>query len=79
MAVVVSAATVDESPVDPPFCLVSFVVLVEAGATLVAQDEPTSVVWGMPGAAAMAGICSALLPLKSVAGYINDYVAKGMP
>ena len=54
-------------------------VLVEAGATLVAQDEPTSVVWGMPGAAAMAGICSALLPLKSVAGYINDYVAKGMP
>lgn len=54
-------------------------VIVDASGTLVAQDEASSVVWGMPGAAATAGLCSALLPLGSVAGYINDYVAKGMP
>ncbi|HKY85910.1 MAG TPA: chemotaxis protein CheB, partial [Pseudorhodoplanes sp.] len=27
----------------------------------------TSVVWGMPGAAAEAGICSAVVPLKDIA------------
>lgn len=45
-------------------------VLVNGGATLIAQDEATSVVWGMPGAAATAGICSAVLPLPEVAPYI---------
>ncbi|HRC26591.1 MAG TPA: chemotaxis response regulator protein-glutamate methylesterase, partial [Alphaproteobacteria bacterium] len=40
--------------------------LVEAGGRLIAQDEATSVVWGMPGAAAMSGICSAVLPLKDI-------------
>lgn len=45
-------------------------VLVQGGATLIAQDEATSVVWGMPGAAATAGICSAVLPLPDVAPYI---------
>jgi two-component system, chemotaxis family, protein-glutamate methylesterase/glutaminase len=53
--------------------------IVSAGGTIIAQDEATSVVWGMPGAAATAGVCTALLPLNKVAGYINDYVAKGMP
>jgi two-component system chemotaxis response regulator CheB len=46
-------------------------VLVEAGSTVVAQDEQTSVVWGMPGAAAHAGVCSAVLPLNEIAGYIK--------
>jgi len=41
--------------------------LVEAGGTLVAQDEATSVVWGMPGAVAQAGLCSAVLPLDDIA------------
>lgn len=54
-------------------------VLADAGATVIAQDEASSVVWGMPGAAATSGICTAVVPLKSVAGYINDFVAKGMP
>ncbi len=53
--------------------------IVNAGGVLVAQDEATSVVWGMPGAAATAGLCTELLPLTKVAGYINDFVAKGMP
>lgn len=45
-------------------------VLVDAGANVIAQDEASSVVWGMPGAAANAGICSALLPIDKVAGEI---------
>lgn len=40
--------------------------LVEAGGTLIAQDEATSVVWGMPGAVASDGICSAVLPLDEI-------------
>jgi len=45
-------------------------VLVDAGANLIAQDEASSVVWGMPGAAANAGICAALLPIDKIAGEI---------
>ncbi len=41
--------------------------IVEAGGTVIAQDEATSVVWGMPGAAAEAGICSHILPLDAIA------------
>ena len=42
-------------------------VRVAAGGSVIAQDEATSVVWGMPGAAANAGICSAILPLNQIA------------
>lgn len=41
--------------------------IVAAGGSVIAQDEATSVVWGMPGAAANAGICSAILPLAQIA------------
>jgi two-component system chemotaxis response regulator CheB len=41
--------------------------IVAAGGAIFAQDEETSVVWGMPGAAAEAGICSAVLPLTDIA------------
>ncbi|MGB3446575.1 MAG: chemotaxis protein CheB, partial [Xanthobacteraceae bacterium] len=41
--------------------------LVAAGGSIVVQDEATSVVWGMPGAAANAGICAAILPLGQIA------------
>lgn len=44
--------------------------VVASGGTVIAQDEATSVVWGMPGAAAMAGVCSAVLPLPEIAPYI---------
>jgi two-component system chemotaxis response regulator CheB len=37
-----------------------------AGGSVIAQDEATSVVWGMPGAAAHAGVCSAVLPLDQI-------------
>ena len=38
-----------------------------AGGAVIAQDEASSVVWGMPGAAANAGVCSAVLPLDQIA------------
>jgi two-component system, chemotaxis family, protein-glutamate methylesterase/glutaminase len=41
--------------------------IVAAGGSVMAQDEATSVVWGMPGAAANAGICAAILPLNQIA------------
>lgn len=37
------------------------------GARILAQDEATSVVWGMPGALAQAGAADAILPLERVA------------
>lgn len=41
--------------------------VIEAGGNAVAQDEATSVVWGMPGAVAQAGLCHAVLPLPRIA------------
>ncbi len=41
--------------------------LVTAGGMALAQDEASSVVWGMPGAVARAGLCHAVLPLPMMA------------
>ena len=41
--------------------------IVAAGGSVIAQDEATSVVWGMPGQVAQAGLCSAVLPLDEIA------------
>jgi two-component system chemotaxis response regulator CheB len=41
--------------------------IIDAGGSAVAQDEATSVVWGMPGAVAQAGLCHAVLPLPRIA------------
>lgn len=40
----------------------------EAGAVTIAQDEKSSVVWGMPGEAVKLGCVDHVLPLKSIAG-----------
>lgn len=40
--------------------------LVNSGGTLIAQDEATSIVWGMPGSVAQAGLCSQVLPLPEI-------------
>ena len=40
--------------------------IVAAGGNLIAQDEASSVVWGMPGSVAQAGVCSAVLPLDRI-------------
>ena len=45
--------------------------IVAAGGNVAAQDEATSVVWGMPGAAATAGLCCAVLPLGEIGGFLN--------
>ena len=36
--------------------------IADAGGSVIGQDEQSSVVWGMPGAVAAAGLCAALLP-----------------
>jgi two-component system chemotaxis response regulator CheB len=41
-------------------------VLKAAGAFVIAQDEASSVVWGMPGAVVGAGLADAVVPLESV-------------
>ncbi len=45
--------------------------IVAAGGYVMAQDEETSVVWGMPGQVAHAGICSAILPLNEIAPQLD--------
>jgi len=49
--------------------------IVAAGGSVIAQDEATSVVWGMPGAAANAGICAAVLPLNQIAPKLVRFFA----
>jgi two-component system chemotaxis response regulator CheB len=51
--------------------------VVDAGGSVVAQDEESSVVWGMPGAAATAGICAAVLPIEKI-GPAIERMARGM-
>ena len=46
-------------------------VIAEAGGSIIAQDEASSVVWGMPGHAAAAGVCSAVLPLDQIAPKVS--------
>jgi two-component system, chemotaxis family, protein-glutamate methylesterase/glutaminase len=48
----------------------------DAGAPCIAQDEATSVVWGMPGAAWEIGAAEALLPLGAIAGRAMQIVAE---
>ena len=40
--------------------------IVKSGGNVMAQDEATSVVWGMPGQVAQAGLASAVLPLNEI-------------
>lgn len=49
--------------------------VVAAGGAAVAQDEASSVVWGMPGAIAQAGLCRAVLPLSLLAPCIRSLTA----
>jgi len=45
--------------------------VIEAGGTIIAQDEASSVVWGMPGAVATAGLCTAVLPLDEMGAWVT--------
>ena len=46
--------------------------VIAAGGAALAQDEATSVVWGMPGAIAQAGLCHKVLPLPQLAAAALD-------
>lgn len=48
--------------------------LIRVGGTVIAQDEATSVVWGMPGAVASNGVCSAVLPLDKIAAHLQSSI-----
>lgn len=48
-----------------------------AGGDIIVQDEATSVVWGMPGYVAKAGLARAILPLSNIGSEINQTVKKG--
>jgi two-component system chemotaxis response regulator CheB len=48
----------------------------DAGISTIAQDEKTSVIWGMPGEAVKAGGVDRVLPLTAIAGEVLDLVAR---
>ena len=50
-----------------------------AGGRFAVQDEATSVVWGMPGAAARTGLAQAVLPLPEIAFYLSRVAAAPSP
>lgn len=49
----------------------------KAGGQILAQDEATSVVWGMPGFVAKAGIADAILPLRKISDEIMTRAMAG--
>jgi two-component system, chemotaxis family, protein-glutamate methylesterase/glutaminase len=53
--------------------------IVAAGGSVIAQNEATSAVWGMPRAVAQAGLCSAVLPLAEIATVVNRLFSRGAP
>jgi two-component system, chemotaxis family, protein-glutamate methylesterase/glutaminase len=48
----------------------------ERGGQILVQDESSSVVWGMPGFVARAGLAQAVLPLEEIAGEIRRRMAR---
>jgi two-component system chemotaxis response regulator CheB len=45
-------------------------VIKEKGGQVIAQDEATSVIWGMPGAVVQAGLADSVLPIEKMADEI---------
>lgn len=50
--------------------------IVETGGTIIAQDESTSIVWGMPKAVTEAGLCSAVVPLPKMFSTIESILKR---
>jgi two-component system, chemotaxis family, protein-glutamate methylesterase/glutaminase len=48
------------------------------GARVIAQDEATSVVWGMPGAVVDAGLADRVVPLDRIADEIMSHTVRGV-
>lgn len=54
--------------------------VVDAGGVVIVQDEPTSVVWGMPGAVAQAGLAHQVLPLPEIGAALErSFTPQGVP
>lgn len=51
--------------------------IVDAGGSIVAQDEASSAVWGMPGEIARAGLASAILPIEAMAEAVGARLMAG--
>lgn len=53
----------------------------DAGGQTIAQDQATSVIWGMPGAVVRAGLADRILPLKKIASELITLTAalSGVP
>jgi two-component system chemotaxis response regulator CheB len=51
--------------------------VIAAGGTVLAQDEASSVVWGMPGAVASHGLCSLLAPPAQLARAVTQLIKTG--
>ena len=51
----------------------------EAGAPTIAQDEASSVVWGMPGEAVALGAAMQVLPLDAISGAVVRLAAESSP
>jgi two-component system chemotaxis response regulator CheB len=50
--------------------------LANAGAPIIAQDEATSTVWGMPGSVAKAGLATEILPLSGIAPALTAFLGR---
>ncbi len=48
--------------------------LARAGSVIIAQDQETSVVWGMPGNAVSTGFVDRVLPLEKISEQIMEYI-----
>jgi two-component system chemotaxis response regulator CheB len=48
--------------------------LVQAGCAVIAQDEATSTVWGMPGSIAKAGLAQDILPLDMIGPTLKGHI-----
>ncbi|MDR3497108.1 MAG: chemotaxis response regulator protein-glutamate methylesterase [Ancalomicrobiaceae bacterium] len=53
--------------------------IADAGGSVIAQDEESSVVWGMPGAVAQAGAAAEILPLDQIGPKIIRILGGGRP
>ncbi len=50
--------------------------VVQGGGRVIAQDQESSVVWGMPGAVATNGLCTAVLPLQDIGPAVRKIFGK---
>ena len=51
--------------------------IADGGGSVIAQDEESSVVWGMPGAVAQAGAASEILPLDQIGAKVMRILSGG--